>query len=104
MENYIVLVTYDIDSFHAEIKNECKNDGFKDEAKRKSLPASTLYRIVQCSTAQEAVNFVKAQFLKCIKNVALQENAEIEVQNLLVAVIIGNTNNTITNNVVVPQK
>ena len=101
MENYIVLVTYDIDSFHAEIKNECKNNGFKDEVNLSSLPASTLYRIVQCSTAQEAVNLVKTRFLKCIKNVALQEKAEIEVQNLLVAVI---KDNTVKNNVVIPQK
>ena len=86
MTKYYVLVSYDVDAFHSEIKDACIKSNFKDETQNFPFPSTTLTCSINKDTVDAALSAVKEIFLKHIDKIALFRKKEITVTKLLVAV------------------
>mgnify|MGYP004532281825 CR=1 FL=1 len=86
MTKYYVLVSYDVDSFHSEIKEACISIHFKDETQKFLFPSTTLTCCITKGTVDEALSAVQEIFLGKIDEIARLKKKNITVTKLLVAV------------------
>ena len=86
MNNYILIITYDVDNFHEEIKEKCKDFGFIDEEDCCPLPFSTLLYTTEVASPKDALSSVKDLFQKCVQKVSSEKRRQIEITHILVAV------------------
>lgn len=80
-----VLITYDIDKLHDEVKTECANKGLKAEKGFYVFPETTLLGSVAGEKVGTIVENGKQLFLQCVDKVARANKTKITITRLLVS-------------------